>query len=190
MRRRDLLKGVAAGSLASALPALAAPVLRRVRPGDPGWPSEAAWRGLGEEVGGRLIKPVALTAPCETDAKGPCDELRKNLANPYYIGDQPGGTQVSGWLDAWAPKLSAYAVAARSTADVVAAVNFARRHNLRLVVKGGGTATRAAPTPWIPCCGRGDARHRAAQRLHARRRGRTARSGRLYRRRRHVGGRL
>ncbi|HEY7853222.1 MAG TPA: FAD-binding oxidoreductase [Caulobacteraceae bacterium] len=138
MRRRDLLKGVAAGSLASALPALAAPVMRRVRPGDPGWPSEAAWRGLGDAVGGRLIKPVSVTAPCQVEAKGACTDLIKNLANPYYIGDQAGGTQVSGWLDAWTPKLSAYAVAARSTADVVAAVNFARRHNLRLVVKGGG----------------------------------------------------
>ncbi len=33
---------------------------------------------------------------------------------------------------------SAYAVAANSTADAVAAVNFARVHNPRLVVKGGG----------------------------------------------------
>jgi CO/xanthine dehydrogenase Mo-binding subunit len=33
---------------------------------------------------------------------------------------------------------SRYAVAARRTADVVAAINFARSHNLRLVVKGGG----------------------------------------------------
>ena len=33
---------------------------------------------------------------------------------------------------------SVWAVAARTTADVVAAVNFARQHRLRLVVKGGG----------------------------------------------------
>ena len=31
-----------------------------------------------------------------------------------------------------------YAVAAETTADVAAAVNFARDNNLRLVVKGGG----------------------------------------------------
>ena len=44
----------------------------------------------------------------------------------------------SGWIDAWQSAPSAYAVPARTTADVVAAVNFARRHYLRLVVKGGG----------------------------------------------------
>ena len=33
---------------------------------------------------------------------------------------------------------SVYAVAARHVQDVVAAVDFAREHNLRLVVKGGG----------------------------------------------------
>jgi FAD/FMN-containing dehydrogenase len=62
----------------------------------------------------------------------------KNLQNPYFVGDQAGGTQTSGWIDAWTSAPSAYAVAVRNTADVVAAVNFARENNLRLVVKGGG----------------------------------------------------
>jgi len=44
---------------------------------------------------------------------------------------------VSGWLHAWTPAPSAYAVLAHTGADVVAAVNFAREHRLRLVVKGG-----------------------------------------------------
>jgi FAD binding domain len=47
-------------------------------------------------------------------------------------------TQSSGWLDAWRSAPSAYAVAPESQADVVAAVNFARERNLRLVIKGGG----------------------------------------------------
>ena len=47
-------------------------------------------------------------------------------------------TQTSGWVDAWTSQPSAYAVAAESTADVVAAVKFARDHSLRLVIKGGG----------------------------------------------------
>ncbi|HTZ70600.1 MAG TPA: FAD-binding oxidoreductase [Acetobacteraceae bacterium] len=60
------------------------------------------------------------------------------MRNPFALGANPGGTQVSGWLAAWTAAASAYAVAAHSTADVVEAMNFARRHNLRLVVKGGG----------------------------------------------------
>jgi FAD/FMN-containing dehydrogenase len=54
------------------------------------------------------------------------------------VGDQPAGTQSVGWVDGWVSAPSACAVAARTTADVVAAVNFARENRLRLVIKGGG----------------------------------------------------
>jgi FAD/FMN-containing dehydrogenase len=60
------------------------------------------------------------------------------MKNPYFIGEQAGGTQTSGWLEGWTSAPSAYAVVAQSTEHVVAAVNFARDNNLRLVVKGGG----------------------------------------------------
>ena len=62
----------------------------------------------------------------------------KGLKNPWLIGDNVALTQTSGWVDAWTSTPSAYAVAARNAADVAAAVNFARTHRLRLVVKGGG----------------------------------------------------
>jgi FAD/FMN-containing dehydrogenase len=138
MRRRSLLKGAAAAALAFASsPAMAAP-RHRVRPGAPGWPDDADWARLKDEVGGRLIKPEPLAAACAADAKSEaCTALFKDLGNPYYVGDQAGGTQVSGWLDAWTPKVSAFAVEAQSSADVAAAVSFARRHDLRLAVKGG-----------------------------------------------------
>jgi FAD/FMN-containing dehydrogenase len=60
------------------------------------------------------------------------------LKNPYYIRDQAALTQSTGWVDAWTTQPSVYAVAAKGTEDVVAAVNFARENKLRLVVKGGG----------------------------------------------------
>jgi len=107
----------------------------RVRPGDPYWPTPAQWDELKAAVGGSLLQPQALFAGC-TASKTACDEVSQNLRNPFYLGDQPGGTQVSGWLDAWTPAASAYAVHARSAQDVAQAVNFARAHNLRLVVKG------------------------------------------------------
>jgi hypothetical protein len=73
----------------------------------------------------------------DADAAG-CKDALQYIGNPLYIGDQPGGTQVSGWVDAWQAAASAYVVAARNASDIAAAVNFARRNNLRLVVKGGG----------------------------------------------------
>jgi FAD/FMN-containing dehydrogenase len=65
-------------------------------------------------------------------------QFAADLKNPYFVGDQAGLTQTLGWLDAWTSKPSVYAVAARNSRDIAAAVNFARENNLRLVVKGGG----------------------------------------------------
>ncbi len=88
-------------------------------------------------------------AACRAAPGSPaCDEVVRRLKNPYYLGDQPGLTQTSGWVDGWTSAPSVYAVAARETADVVAAVNFARANHLRLVVKGGGHSyqgTSSAP---------------------------------------------
>jgi len=112
---------------------------RRVRPGDARWPSEAEWAGLERQVGGRLIRLESPLAACRTEPDGTaCADVLERLDDPYYLGDQAALTQASGYLDAWESVPSAYAVAAASTQDVVAAVNFARTHNLRLVVKGGG----------------------------------------------------
>src|SRR5437879_969538 len=160
MYRRELLRGAAVLPLL-ALPALPSPEaaaqeaapkaprigpaprprahLARVRPGDPGWPSEAGWQKLKDAVGGNLIAVHPLFAACEKEpGAAACREATENIHYPFYVGDQPAGTQVSGWLDAWTPAPSVYAVKATSSADVAAAVNFAREHRLRLVVKGGG----------------------------------------------------
>ena len=132
MKRRELLgAGLAlAGATAVGVPVAVAAPRSRPRPGAAGWPSEADWSGLDAATGGRL-SPGALP-----DLSGP--GARKLLANPYYIADQPGLTESSGWLNAWRSAPSAYVVAARRTSDVVAAVRFARAHDLRLVVKGRG----------------------------------------------------
>ena len=86
-----------------------------------------------------MIQPTDLGIACVQDAKSAeCESVRRELGNPFFLGDQPGGTQVSGWLNAWSPKPSTYGVVAHTPKDVAAAVNFARIHRLRLVVKGGG----------------------------------------------------
>jgi hypothetical protein len=111
----------------------------RVRPGDTTWPSDAAWEELDRQVEGRLIQVRSPIAACVGNSfEAACAEVLKELKNPYYLGDEVGLTQSLGWVGAWTSKPSAYAVAAQTTQDVVAAVNFARTNNLRLVVKGGG----------------------------------------------------
>jgi FAD/FMN-containing dehydrogenase len=145
VQRRSFIKTTSAALLqmfVSCLPrAVRAklPARRRVRPSDPGWPAPALWENLGRDVGGNLLRPKPLFAPCGGEPGGAaCAEVMKNLRNPFYISDQPSGTEVSGWVDAWTPAASEYAVAARSPAHVAAAVSFASKHNLRLVVKGTG----------------------------------------------------
>ena len=111
----------------------------RVRPGDPAWPSEASWNRLSRDVGGRLVKVQSPLAACmDAPSSTACAQVFKDLKNPYYLGDEIGLTQSLGWVDAWTSSPSVYAVAAGTTEDIVAAVNFAREHNLRVVVKGGG----------------------------------------------------
>ena len=150
MNRRTLLKLAATSPLlstglpptkSSANPASAPAdaIKRRVRPGDPDWPSPAEWNRLKEVVGGRLINDESPLAACSGNPDTPaCAELLRNLRNPFFIGEQPWATQSTGWADAWMSAPSVYTVAAKTAADVAAAVEFAREHNLRVVVKGGG----------------------------------------------------
>src|SRR5579863_8862553 len=127
------LSGLAHGALAQAQPKT------RVRPGDPAWPSDAEWEELNRKVEGRLIKVQSPLSACVGSSFDEnCARVFKELRNPYYLGDEVGLTQTLGWVGAWTSQPSVYAVAAETTADVVAAVNFARAKNLRLVVKGGG----------------------------------------------------
>lgn len=115
------------------------PPRSRVRPTDPLWPDSSRWKKLKAAVGGNLIEVRPPFASCAAQPRGQdCLDAVKYAKNPYWIGDQPGGTEVSGWLNAWMPAPSVYAVKPRHAADVAAAVVFARDNNLRLVVKGGG----------------------------------------------------
>ena len=110
-----------------------------MRPSDPGWPSEAQWASLRQQVGEALVAVKSPWAGCRERAdSAACAQLLKSPQNPYFLGDDPALTQTYGWVGAWTSSPSVWAVAARSTADVAAAVNFARTHRLRLVVKGGG----------------------------------------------------
>jgi FAD/FMN-containing dehydrogenase len=158
MKRREVLKAsLSATLLGGGIPALARAAARtgqpgsttwsRVRPGSAAWPGAAEWDRLAVAASGRLQKLASPFAGCAADAAADglaCAALREQIKDPFFIGDNPALTQTSGWQDAWLSQPSAYAVAARETSDIVAAVNFARTHKLRLVVKGGGHSYKGA----------------------------------------------
>jgi FAD/FMN-containing dehydrogenase len=146
MDRRHLLRMAAALPVISGMWSLASKrasgqpkFIARVRPGGAEWPSEAQWQQLGRNVGGQLVKVQSpLTRCAEASSSADCADALKKVKNPYYLRDEVGLTQSLGWVGAWTSRPSVYAVAAQTTSDVVAAVNFARENNLRLVIKGGG----------------------------------------------------
>lgn len=113
--------------------------IHRVRPGEANWPNQDSWNKLKEQVAGNLLAGGSPLDACKKDApdSASCRELLKNLDNPYFVGDTPGFTQTTGWVDGWTTAPSSYVVAAKNTSDVVSTVNFARENNLRLVVRGG-----------------------------------------------------
>jgi FAD/FMN-containing dehydrogenase len=144
MNRRRLLQTLASSALSSTLlsPGYARAQgrsLSRVRPGDPAWPSQADWDRLDRELGRQVIKVQSPLGVCMDKAQSAaCADLFKLLKNPYAVSEDVALTENLGWVDAWTSQPSTYATAARNAQDVAAAVNFARAHNLRLVVKGGG----------------------------------------------------
>src|SRR5262249_12812853 len=101
MNRRQFLESAAAipvlvaGCSQKPLPSEggSAEVVSRVRPHDAGWPSQADWDKLREEVHGRLIEVKSPLAACRAEPESAaCVQVFKELKNPYYIGDQPALT--------------------------------------------------------------------------------------------------
>jgi hypothetical protein len=109
MKRRNFFKRLAAIPVlpifwkrlpipAQARATLASSSARRAHPSDSSWPNAESWEKLGQEVGGNLVKVESPLAVCESAPdSASCQEVIKNLRNPYFIGDQAGGTQTSGW---------------------------------------------------------------------------------------------
>ena len=112
------------------------------------WPSEAEWNQLNASVGGHLIPVLDELNACLGGggvATGQCEADLARTDDEFFYTGQPGGYMHTGLAagagqDPWsiAHKLSAFAVAAQTGADVAAGVAFAAKHNLRLAVKGTG----------------------------------------------------
>lgn len=129
-----LAAGVTAGAAAAAaLPASATEVAPASARPYTEWPSAKVWSELRSQVGRRLIRPEQPWAKLKPGAGVP-----PKFTNPWYLEEQSGATQSTGMYRAWTSRPSGYAVAAESARDIQAAVNFARKHRVRVVVKGTG----------------------------------------------------
>src|SRR5690348_11801040 len=90
---------------------------RRVRPVEAVLPTDAQWKELDAQVGGRLVAMPQPLEACRANPKSAeCESLFRSLKNPWAIGDSPALTQTSGWANAWVSTPSAYAVRAQSAA--------------------------------------------------------------------------
>jgi hypothetical protein len=106
-------------------------MIRDVNPGDTA--------DLARQFGDRLLKVRPPWHACIPDgASADCAAALSGLRNPYWIEEQPGGYHTTGWLGAYEPEVSSYAVAVETSADIAAAVRFSRDRGLRLAVKGTG----------------------------------------------------
>src|SRR3990167_5318491 len=106
---------------------------------DPCWPKAEEWAALHKQVGGRLIEVKSFLEPCKKDPQSKACQLALQYAeNPYFIEEDPSGTQFTGYFKAWNSEPSTYAIAAENVDDIVAGVNFAQKHNVKTVIKGTG----------------------------------------------------
>ena len=139
MHRRHLLDAAAALPLLARARAAPSQRLSRVRPSDPEWPAQTSWQQLNHDTQGRLIRVQSPLTVCQEAPDGAeCRDLFKELKNPYFIGDTVGADpdhRLDRRMDIAAERLRR---CGRDHRDVVAAVNFARQNNLRLVIRGGG----------------------------------------------------
>lgn len=135
MDRRTLLKAALALPLlplAAKVDAFVTGGGRWLKPGAAGWPTDADWEALNHQVGGRLAIPKNPLLDAATR-----EEALAQIGNPFYVGDQPALTQTSGWYKGWTTTPSVRVLAAESAQDIATAVTWARKHRVRLAIRGG-----------------------------------------------------
>jgi hypothetical protein len=112
----------------------------RCLPHDSCW-QRIDWAALNSSVHGRLEVSVDEMAPCTKDINSvECSHALEGSDDEFWLSSKPNGYQHTGLFGVWnlADRLSSYAVRARTESDFVAAVQFAAKNDLRLVVKATG----------------------------------------------------
>ncbi|KAK6085554.1 FAD-linked oxidoreductase-like protein 13 [Seiridium cupressi] len=137
------------GTLASPQPTC------RCTPEDPCWPSEAKWQALNESVAGKLIQTHPIAESCyggpAADAST-CDYVTSMWTHQGFQTSNPIG-RVYPWNISCAPVNHTagdipttcslginprYVVNATTRSDILATLEFAKQHNIRLVTASTG----------------------------------------------------
>ncbi|PKS08601.1 hypothetical protein jhhlp_004987 [Lomentospora prolificans] len=145
-------------SLSQALPEGNCHSKCRCLPSQPCWPSMDKWQALNESVHGHLSQVSPIGAACHepTYNEAQCTNLLSGLMHDSsYRAANPGASQWANW-EAWEShnetcyvdgdtsvkcqqgRVSLYSVAVESVDEIAAALKFATKHNIRLVVKNTG----------------------------------------------------
>ncbi|KXX82174.1 6-hydroxy-D-nicotine oxidase [Madurella mycetomatis] len=124
-------------------------------PGDSGWPSPATWASFNETIGGRLIATIPQASVCHTSPFSnynaeACQALKAgwNLAGTFatHPAEIVNAFYQNQSCDPFTPAVrpcelgnyAVYSVNATDVHDVKAGIEFARKNNLRLVIKTTG----------------------------------------------------
>ncbi|KAM5453167.1 hypothetical protein MaudCBS49596_002944 [Microsporum audouinii] len=137
------------------------PIRYLVEPWQPCWPSEELWNSFNTSIDGKLqhLKPAAHVCYEPNFDKGACDDLLRLSRDSGWRASHPGVLQDWVWeagesanetcpmgslQTATAAKschqgrIPLYSATVESAQQVQQAVRFARRHNLRLVIRNTG----------------------------------------------------
>ncbi|KAJ9155504.1 FAD-binding domain-containing protein [Pleurostoma richardsiae] len=139
-------------SLASLTHARASAPLCKSLPGTPSWPSPSSWARLNESTGGRLLQPPPPGAVCHpgqpTHDPSACAAVRAGWPTYEFHGADPVSSDWNQWNnDSCLPDpgypcsgrgYPVFVVNASAAEHVTAAVQFARRYNVRLIVRSTG----------------------------------------------------
>ncbi|SPQ27115.1 b080c8bd-97fb-40e4-98c9-4cd3d3d8c9e4 [Thermothielavioides terrestris] len=130
-------------------------------PGDPCWPSPAKWNALNATVDGQLLVNIPPGAPCHNNFTGPlgtintydaakCAEVTQNFTSESWTVSQPAAEL---WTYATNETCrptqnpadsctlgyyGVYVIMATKPQHVKAGIDFARRNNVRLIVRNTG----------------------------------------------------
>ncbi|KAF2850038.1 FAD-binding domain-containing protein [Plenodomus tracheiphilus IPT5] len=121
-------------------------------PGDSCWPSDKEWSAFNATVGGRLIKTVPLGSQCHDPNydEALCQQLQKEwLFSPVHV-DSSSSIQApifaNASCDPFTPRSTpcllgnyvTYSVNVTGSKDVAATLKFAKKKNIRLVIRNTG----------------------------------------------------